>query len=139
MKIITEKKGDFKMEAKKFKTVNEYISAFPENTRELLEELRKTIKQTAPKAEEVISYNMPGYKQNGMLVWFAAYKKHIGFYPSSSPIRVFKDELAGYKTSKGAIQFPIEKGIPAALVKKIVKFRIKENLEKEKEKQKKKK
>jgi uncharacterized protein YdhG (YjbR/CyaY superfamily) len=122
---------------RKFKTVDEYLSTQPKNIRDLLEGLRKTIKQTAPQAEEVISYNMPAFKLNGMLVWYAASKGHIGFYPTGSPIQVFKDELADYKTSKGAIQFPIEKGIPTTLVKKIVKFRVKENLEKAKAKGKK--
>src|SRR5262252_7607487 len=112
---------------KHFKTVDEYFSALPKKQRDILEGLRKTITQMAPKAEEVISYNMPAFKWNGMLVWYAAYKKHIGFYPRPSGIEAFKDELADYKTSKGAIQFPLEKGIPVSLVKKIVKFRLKEN------------
>ena len=121
----------------KFKTVDEYLAAFPIKTKRILKEFRKTIKQTAPQAEEVISYNMPAFKLNGMLVWYAAYKKHIGFYPTSSPIKVFKEELVDYKTSKGAIQFPIEKAMPVVLIKKIVKFRINENLEKVKIKEKK--
>lgn len=115
----------------KFKTVEEYFSAFPLKTRNILKGLRKTIKQVVPQAEELISYNMPAFKLHGMLVYYAAYDRHIGFYPTSSPIRVFKEELKNYKTSKGAIQFPIEKAIPATLVKKIVKFRVNENLEKE--------
>jgi len=118
----------------KFKSVEAYISTFPENVQELLEKLRSTIKQTAPKAEELISYHMPAFKMNGMLVYYAAYKKHIGFYPTSSPIKIFIADLVKYKTSKGAIQFPIEKGIPVDLVKKIVKFRIHENAEKVKAK-----
>jgi len=114
--------------SKKFKTVEEYFSVFPATTQKLLQELRTAIKQVAPKAEEVISYNMPAFKWNGMLVWYAAYKEHIGFYPASNAIKVFKDDLLNYKTSKGAIQFPIEKAIPKTLVKNIVKFRVKENL-----------
>ena len=121
----------------KFKTVDQYLSGLPENVRDILEGLKKTIKQVAPQAEEVISYNIPAFKLNGMLVWYAAYKEHIGFYPTSSPIKVFKDELAGYKTSKGAIQFPIDKAIPTTLIKKIVKYRVNENLEKAKMKEKK--
>jgi uncharacterized protein YdhG (YjbR/CyaY superfamily) len=121
-----------KMKTTRFTTVEEYISGFPAKTKALLKEMRKLIKATAPGAEEVISYNMPAFKLNGMLVYYAGNKAHIGFYPTSSPIRVFKEELSGYKTSKGAIQFPIETGIPASLVKKIVKFRIKENIEKQK-------
>jgi len=112
---------------KNFHPVDEYFSALPKTVRDTLESLRKTIRQAAPQAEEVIHYNMPAFKWNGMLVWYAAFKEHIGFYPRSSAIVAFKDDLAGYKTSKGAIQFPIEKGIPAGLVKKIVKFRVKEN------------
>ena len=123
--------------ATKFKTVDEYLSTFPPKTKSILKELRNTIKQAAPKAEELISYNMPAFKLNGMLVYYAAYKEHIGFYPTSSPIRVFKNELADYKTSKGAIQFPIEESIPMDLVKRIVKFRVNENLGKTKAKQKK--
>jgi len=118
------------METKKFKTVEEYFTAFPKETRNILEGLRKIIKETAPGAEEVISYNMPAFKFHGMLVFYAVCKNHIGFYPTPSAIKVFSDELAAYETSKGAIQFPIEKAIPAALVKKIVKFRVKENMEK---------
>lgn len=112
---------------KTFHTVDEYFASLPKRTRDILESLRKTIRQAAPQAEEVISYNMPAFKWNGMLVWYAAFKEHIGFYPRPSAITAFKDELKGYKTSKGAIQFPIEEGIPLNLVKKIVKFRVKEN------------
>jgi uncharacterized protein YdhG (YjbR/CyaY superfamily) len=118
------------MQSKKFKTVEEYFSEFPQSTQDILQGLRKTIKDAAPQAEEVISYNMPAFKQNGMLVYYAAYKNHIGFYPTGSPMKVFKKELENYKTSKGAIQFPIEKAIPKTLVRDIVKFRVKENLEK---------
>ncbi|HEV8286310.1 MAG TPA: DUF1801 domain-containing protein [Chitinophagaceae bacterium] len=123
----------------KFKTVNEYLSTLPENTRYIVERLRKAIKQAASQSEELISYNMPAFKFNGMLVWYAAYKGHIGFYPTSSAIEVFKDELADYKTSKGAIQFPIEKAIPTTLIKNIVKYRVKENIQRVKAKEKKKK
>src|SRR5215467_1806741 len=112
---------------KKYRTVDEYLSRLPKTAKDNVEGLRKTIRRAAPQAEEVISYNMPAFKWNGMLVWYAAYKKHIGFYPRPSRIEAFKDELADYKTSKGAIQFPLEKGIPVSLVKKIVKFRLKEN------------
>ena len=118
------------MKATTFSTVEEYISGFPAKTKALLKEMRKLIKETAPGAEEVISYNMPAFKKNGMLVYYAGNKAHIGFYPTSSPIRVFKDELIGYKTSKGAIQFPLDKPLPIGLITKIVKFRIVENNEK---------
>lgn len=113
---------------KKFKHVEEYIAALEEAPKARLKELRKIIREAAPKAEEVISYNIPAFKWNGaLLVWYAAFKGHIGFYPKASGIAAFKSELAGYKTSKGAIQFPLEKPIPPGLVKKIVKFRMKEN------------
>ena len=112
---------------KNFQTVDEYLSALPERVRHILDGWRKTIRQAAPQAEEVISYGMPAFKWNGILVWYAAHKDHVGLYPRASAILAFKNELAGYKTSKGAIQFPIEEGIPTSLVKKIVKFRLKEN------------
>src|SRR5215469_8266897 len=109
---------------KTWKTVDEYFAALPKEVRPVLETLRKTIREAAPKAEEVISYNIPAFKFNGMLVWYAAFKKHVGLYPKASGIAAFKDQLAGYKTSKGAIQFPIEEGVPVNLVKKIVRFRL---------------
>jgi uncharacterized protein YdhG (YjbR/CyaY superfamily) len=112
---------------KKFRTVDEYVSTLRGETSERLKSLRKAIRQAAPQAEEVIHYNMPAFRSNGMLVWYAAFKDHVGFYPRASAIAAFKRELAGYKSSKGAIQFPIEKGIPAGLVRKIVKFRLREN------------
>ena len=107
--------------------VDAYIAAYPEEVQALLEQMRKIIKKAAPKAEEVISYGMPGYKLNGMLVWFGAHAKHIGLYPRGSGIEQFAGELAGYKTSKGAIQFPIDKPLPVALITKIVKYRVAEN------------
>jgi uncharacterized protein YdhG (YjbR/CyaY superfamily) len=112
---------------KKFKTVEEYFSQLSAPVKAAMQNLRATIRDAAPDAEEVISYNIPAFKWNGMLVWYAAFKNHIGFYPKASAIAAFKRELAGYKTSKGAIQFPIENGIPSALVRKIVKFRLQEN------------
>jgi uncharacterized protein YdhG (YjbR/CyaY superfamily) len=118
------------MPMKKYASVEDYIAALPAEARGKLQSLRKIIRQSAPEAEEVISYNMPAFKWNGMLVWYGAHSKHIGLYPRGSAIEAFKDELAGYKTSKGAIQFPIEKPIPTALVKKIVKFRLEENARK---------
>src|ERR1051325_4477162 len=111
--------------------IDEYIEQFPANVQAILQKLRATIKKTAPAAEETISYQMPAFRYHGMLVFFAGYKNHVGFYPTSSPMKVFKDRLTSYKTSKGAIQFPIDKAFPLTLVKDIVKFKIKENLEKE--------
>lgn len=113
----------------KFKSVDEYISTFPRNIIELLQQLRETIQQAAPKAEEVISYNMPAYKMNGMLVYFAGYKKHIGFYPTASGIEAFKEELFAYKGAKGSVQFPVDEPLPLSLIKKIVKHRVKQNLQ----------
>jgi uncharacterized protein YdhG (YjbR/CyaY superfamily) len=112
---------------KAFVTVDEYINAQEEEVRAVLEEIRLTIKKGAPKAEEVISYGMPAYKQNGMLVYFAACKNHIGFYPTGSGVTEFEALLTNYKTSKGAIQFPLDKKLPIALIKKIVKFRVEQN------------
>lgn len=114
----------------KYKTVDQYIADFPKQVQTLLQELRSTIKKVAPKAEEVISYNMPAFRLNGMLVYYAGYKAHIGFYPMPAAIIAFKKELESYVTSKGAIQFPLDKKLPLTLVKNIVKFRILENEEK---------
>jgi uncharacterized protein YdhG (YjbR/CyaY superfamily) len=118
------------MPMKTYASVEDYIATLPPEARSKLQSLRKIIRQSAPEAEEVISYNTPAFKWNGMLVWYGAHTAHIGLYPRGSAIAAFKDELAGYKTSKGAIQFPIEKPIPTALVKKIVKFRLAENARK---------
>ncbi|MDD3803476.1 MAG: DUF1801 domain-containing protein [bacterium] len=121
-----------KYRVKILKTVEEYISLFPKNTRNILESIRQTIKAAAPDAEETISYKMPSYKQNGILVYFAAYENHIGFYPTSSGIEEFKKEISKYKYAKGSVQFPLNKPIPLKLIAKIVKFRIKENIKKSK-------
>lgn len=107
-----------------------YIAGFPASTQKLLQQVRATIVKAAPAAEEVISYGMPAYKKDGMLVFFAGYNKHIGFYPTPSGIVNFKKELAGYTCSKGAIQFPIDKPMPIKLITSIVKFRLAENKEK---------
>lgn len=109
------------------KNIDEYISGFPEDIQLLLEKMRATIRKAAPEAEETISYQMPAFKLNGILVYFAAHKNHIGFYPTASPMIAFKKELSSYKQSKGAVQFPFDKPIPFDIVKKIVKFRVKEN------------
>ena len=114
---------------KKPNNFDEYIVSYPKEVQKLLEQLRATIKKAAPQATEVISYSMPAFKLNGMLVWFAAYSKHIGFYPRISGIEAFKKELSVYKGAKGSVQFPLDKKLPRGLITKIVKFRIKENLE----------
>lgn len=116
----------------KFETIDEYISYFPKETQFILNGLRKIIKNAAPKAEEKISYNMPAFFQDGVLVYFAAYKNHIGFYPTSSGVKAFQKIIGKYKNSKGAIQFPIDKPLPAKLITQIVKFRLQENLDKSK-------
>jgi len=104
-----------------------YILGFPEPVQSLLFELRNCIKKTAPQAEEVISYQMPAYKYQGMLVYFAGYSNHIGFYPGASGVEHFLPELTQYKTSKGTIQFPLDKPLPLDLIKRIVEFRLQEN------------
>lgn len=108
-------------------TIDAYIATFPVSTQTLLQQMRNTITKAAPKAEEAISYGMPTFKLQGNLVHFAGYKNHIGFYPAPSGIEAFAEELKKYKTSKGAIQFPIDEKLPLTLVTKIVKFRAKEN------------
>jgi uncharacterized protein YdhG (YjbR/CyaY superfamily) len=109
------------------KDTEAYVAAFPEATRMRLRQVRATIKKAAPQVEEVVSYGMPGYKLNGMLVWFAGYARHIGFYPGSSGIASFKKELSEYKSAKGSVQFPLDKPLPLGLIARIVKFRVKEN------------
>lgn len=111
----------------KFTTVDEYISTFPASTKKLLQQMRETIRKAAPKAEEIISYNMPAYKQQGQLVFFAGYKGHIGFYPVSSAIREFEKELSQYEGSKGTVRFPLDKPLPLKLITRMVKYRIEEN------------
>lgn len=112
---------------KKAISVDEYISWFPASTQILLQQMRATINKAAPNAEEVISYAMPAYKQNGILVYFAGYEKHIGFYPTGRGIEEFKSELSGYKSGKGSVQFPIDDPLPLKLIATIVKFRVLEN------------
>lgn len=111
-------------------TVDEYIARFPEDVQAILQKIRETIKKAAPSAQEVISYQMPAYKHNGVLVYFAAYKNHIGFYPTASGIANFLKELSSYKGAKGSVQFPLNKQIPYALIEKITAFKLKENKEK---------
>lgn len=112
-------------------SIDEHISNQSKTLQSLLRILRTTIRKAAPEAEETISYGIPTFRLHGNLVHFAGYENHIGFYPGPAAIRVFKRELVPYKTSKGAIQFPIDKPLPLQLVTKIVQFRIKVNLEKD--------
>lgn len=108
--------------------VDSYISDYPSKVQKMLKQLRVVIKKAAPKAEESISYMMPAYKLHGPLVYFGAYEKHIGFYPTGTGVAAFQKEIASYKSSKGAIQFPLDQPLPLALVEKIVKFKVKENM-----------
>lgn len=116
------------------KSFEEYFFRFPAEVQVKLEELRQTISKAAPGAEEVISYKMPAFKYHGMLVYFAAYKNHIGFYATPTGHTAFKKELSVYKEGKGSVQFPLDQPLPLGLVSKIVKLRVKENREKEKKK-----
>lgn len=110
--------------------VDEYISAFRAETAELLTQMRTVIKRAAPEAQEVISYAMPAYRLNGMLVYFAGHPRHIGFYPGAGGIATFKTELSVYKGAKGSVQFPLDRPLPRKLIERIVKFRVMQNLEK---------
>ena len=112
----------------KFKTVDEYLNQFTGGALRALKQMRATIKKAAPQAEEVISYNMPAFKLNGVLVFYAAYKEHIGFYPTPSGIAAFKKELSAYEGAKGSVQFPLNEPLPLELITKIVRYRVKENL-----------
>ena len=122
------------MDSKKngINSIDEYIATFPKDIQKILEELRATIKAAAPDAEEKISYQMPTFFLNGNLVHFAAFKKHIGFYPTPSGIEAFQKELSAYEGAKGSVQFPLDKPMPLKLITRIVKFRVAENLKKAK-------
>lgn len=119
------------MSVSKPTTVNEYMASFPKETKALLLQMKSIILKACPQAEEKIGYAMPAYRYNGVLVYFAGYKNHIGFYPSGSGIVEFQYKLSEYKFSKGAIQFPLDKPLPIKLITEIVKFRAKQNEEKE--------
>lgn len=111
-------------------SVDDYIATYPAPVRSLLEKMRKAIKTAAPGAEEVLSYQMPSYKYHGRLVYFAAHTKHIGFYPFKTAINAFKKELKDFEGAPGTVRFPFDKPLPLELIKRMVKFRVKENLEK---------
>ncbi|WP_342434151.1 DUF1801 domain-containing protein [Neobacillus sp. FSL H8-0543] len=113
-----------------YKTIDEYILQFPPEVKEILNRLRKVIKESAPNATEKISYQMPTFALHGNLVHFAAFKNHIGFYPTPSGIAAFKHKLSNFKSSKGAVQFPIEKPLPYDLISEIVKYRVEEDVKK---------
>jgi uncharacterized protein YdhG (YjbR/CyaY superfamily) len=112
---------------RQYKDIDEYIAAFPLDVQGKLKGLREAIMESAPGAEETISYGMPTFKLDGILVHFAAYEGHIGFYPTPSAIVAFKERLSTYKQSKGAIRFPIDEPLPLDLVREMVSFRVKEN------------
>lgn len=116
--------------SKRYTSVEEYLADQPDELREKLEGLRLTIKRAAPGAVERISYNMPAYDLRGILVYFAAHRGHIGLYPTASGVKAFEKEIAAYESSKGAIQFPLDRPLPKTLIAKIVKYRLKQNLEK---------
>ena len=109
--------------------IDAYIASFPEEIQQKLQQLRHTIRAAAPEASEAISYGMPTFKLHGNLVHFAAYSKHIGFYPAPSGIEAFEPELQPYKHAKGSVQFPIDKPLPLELVAKMVHRRVQENLQ----------
>ncbi|WP_313561721.1 iron chaperone [Ruminiclostridium cellobioparum] len=126
-------------DAKPIETVDEYILQFDKDIRQILQQIRQCIKEAAPEAAEKISYGMPTFTLHGNLVHFAAYKKHIGFYPTPSGIEAFKDELSVYKGAKGSVQFPADRPMPFELIGRIVKFRAAENIQMAQNKGKKKK
>lgn len=120
----------FSMTTMKPGSIDEYIAAFPNDVQAVLEQIRATIQKTAPDAEETIKYGMPTFTLKGNLVYFAAYKKHIGFYPAPTGNEEFKEALANYKTGKGSVQFPLDKPMPLELIVKMVEWRVKQNTEK---------
>lgn len=114
----------------KHETIEEYLADFPEDVREILHTIRQIIRNSAPDAEEVINYGIPTFKLNGNLVHFAAFKKHIGFYPNPSAVKAFENELSAYEISKGSIKFPLDQPIPFDLIERIVLYRVDEVLKK---------
>ncbi len=120
------------------KNIDEYIAGFPPDVQEILEQIRMTIRNAAPDAEETISYQLPTFRLKGNLVHFGAFKKHIGFYPASSGIAQFEKELSAYEGAKGSVRFPLDQPIPFDLISEIVKFRVRENLDRAEAKRKKK-
>ena len=114
---------------RELKTIDEYISMFPDDVQTILNQVRQTIHEAAPEAQETINYQMPTFTLNGNLVHFAAFKNHIGFYPTPTGIEAFKDELSVYKGAKGSVQFPLDQPMPLSLIRRIVEYRVKENSE----------
>ncbi len=120
---------------KTYKDIDSYIKAAPKEARALLKQMRTVVKKAAPEAKEAISYGIPTYKLNGHLVHFGAFKDHISFFPTSSGVSAFKQQLSKYRTAKGTIQFPLDKPLPLSLIKRIVVFRLKENASKRQRKE----
>lgn len=108
-------------------TIDGYIAGFPKDVQHILQKIRAIVHDAAPDAEEALKYRIPTFVLNGNLVHFAAFEKHIGFYPTPSGIEQFKDVLSAYNSAKGSVQFPLDSPIPYSLIKKIVKFRVNEN------------
>jgi uncharacterized protein YdhG (YjbR/CyaY superfamily) len=119
-------------------TIDEYIAGFPPDVRDVLKTIRATIRTAAPDAEEAISYGLPTFRLNGNLVHFGAFKDHIGFYPTASGTQRFEAELRRYDGSKGSVRFPLDSRVPLGLIGRIVKFRVRANLERARAKAKKK-
>lgn len=119
---------------KKYDNIDEYIEACPEEIHGLLQEIRRTIQGAAPEANEKIAYGIPTFTFHGNLVHFGGFKDHIGFFPTASGVEAFKEELGDYAVSKGTVRFPLDKPLPLDLVRKIVKFRTKQNLDRNKKK-----
>ena len=111
-------------------TVDEYIAGFPKDVQKILKEVRAVVRAAAPDAQERIAYQMPTYTMGKNLAHFAAFKNHIGFYPTPNGISSFEKQLSKYKRAKGSVQFPIDEPIPIALIKKIVEYRVKEQKKK---------
>ena len=132
--VLLHKRELLDLDHQKYKTIDEYVNAAAKEVQPVLQELRRVIHEAAPSAQEVISYNMPAFRQNGILVYFAAFKNHIGFFPTASGVSAFMKALTAYKTAKGTVRFPLDKPIPYDLVVSIVKFRVQENLNKKRNK-----
>ncbi len=111
-------------------SIDQYIAQYPADVQAIMNKIRATIKETAPQAQERISYGMPGFYQNGMLVWFGGHKDFIGFYPTGEGVEAFKDQLTGYTITKGAVHFPLNQPIPYELIRKMVRSRVEANLKK---------
>jgi uncharacterized protein YdhG (YjbR/CyaY superfamily) len=128
--MSTQNGEDMDSNKARFNSIDEYIAAFPEEIQTILQEIRETIKAAAPDAEEKISYQMPAFALKGNLVYFGAFKDHIGFYPTPGGTEAFKEEIARYQGGKGSIRFPLDEPMPLDLITRIVKMRVAENLKK---------